>query len=312
MKIAKVGKPERQDEGGDLLPMVDAHHHLWQLDALEYGWLRARGTPKPFGDPTPIQRDYLLDEYRHDCAVMNVCKSVHVQADGALPDPVAETAWLQGIADQYGFPHGIIGFADLLQDDLAETLARHCCYPNFRGIRQIVSRHPDTRLSFCQRDLLAEDKWRANFSLLGELGLSFELQLYPHQMAQAAHFLAHYPKIPVVISHAGSPWDQSEEGICAWREGLSLLASLDQVYIKVSGLGMFDHALHEERVGLIIRTILELFGSQRMMLGSNFPVDSLYADYSSVIGLYRQQLSTLSRAEQVAILSTNAERFYRI
>lgn len=296
----------------DRRALVDTHHHLWQLDALEYGWLRDRGTAKPFGDPTPIQRDYLIAEYLKDCASMGVCKSVHVQADGGLPDPVLETAWLQAIADRWGFPHAIVGFADLRQRSVAQTLARHCCHANVRGIRQILSRHPDPRRSFTQQDLLADTQWRRGFSLLKDFGLSFELQLYPHQMAEAARFLAGQPDVAVVVSHAGSPWDRSPEGLRAWKASLAHLAALEQVEIKISGIGMFDPGLEKGGVRWNIDTILELFGSHRVMLGSNFPVDSLYAGYEAVMDLYQQQLSGLSASEQDDIWCRNAERFYRI
>ncbi|WP_157953570.1 amidohydrolase family protein [Zobellella maritima] len=297
-----------------LLPLVDSHHHLWQLDALDYKWLKDEGALKPFGDPTPIQRDYLIEEYRRDIASQHVIKSVHVQADGAITDPVTETAWLQAIADRHPdpFPHAIVGYANLDDASAEDVLQRHCQHRNMRGIRQILSHHPDSRLSFTAKEYLDSPTWRHNFAKLAPLGLSFDLQLYPHQMQQAARFLEQHPDVPVVIDHAGSPWDQSPVGLAAWKYSLSLLAELEQVYVKMSGLGMFDRHWNEQRLSFVTDTLLELFGSKRVMVGSNFPVDSLSASYDQVMESYRRQLLQLSTDEQTNILAANAERFYRI
>lgn len=298
----------------ELHPVVDSHHHLWQLDTLDYKWLNMKGVSKPFGDPTPIQRDYLVEEYQGDIASQHVIKSVHIQADGAIKDPVTETAWLQAVAkqNQGQYPHAIVGFANLDDEAVEDVLLGHCQYQNMRGIRQILSQHPDSRLTFTARDYLSSPTWRHNFAKLAPLGLSFDLQLYPHQMYQAARFLSRHPDIPVVIDHAGSPWDPSPAGLATWKQSLRFLADLEHISVKISGLGMFDHQWHEHRLNFIISTLLELFGSKRVMVGSNFPVDSLSANYDQVMTAYRRALLQLSSDEQTDILATNAELFYRI
>lgn len=268
--------------------IVDAHHHLWDpvsgASGLKYGWLKDIGAPKPFGDPTPIQRDYLFDELAADWAPFSPVGSVHVQADGGIDDPVAETAFIQCVSDETGFPVMIVGFCDLTRDDAESVMTGHKAYANFRGVRQIISYLQDRPdISFAPRNLPDDPQWRANFGLLAKHGLSFDLQLYPQQMAQMAEFLSDHPGVPVIIDHAGSPYDQSADGLALWRSGLARLAALPQVHIKISGLGMFDPAWTWASVDPLVRIMLELFGSERTMFGSNFPVDKLFGPYANTV-----------------------------
>ncbi len=195
------------------MKIIDAHHHLWapQTPALDVGyvWLKDIGAMKPFGDPTRIQRDYLLPEFLAELD-HTVQASVHVQADPRLPDPIAETAFVQKISDDSGHPIMIVGFANLASDHCVAQIEGHKVHPNLRGIRQIISHLPDRPdLSFAQVNLLDDALWRRNFARLADYGLRFDLQLYPEQMLPAADLLAAHPGVPVVIDHLGSPYDVS-------------------------------------------------------------------------------------------------------
>ena len=183
------------------MQIIDAHHHLWcpvnDTANIGYIWLKKVGAPKPFGDPTPIQRDYLLEEFRAESSQHEIISSVHVQADGAIPDPVRESIWLQELSDQHGLPGAHIGFVDLTSPDLQTTLERYQQLSGFRGVRQILSRideRPD--ISFVPEHYLRSPIWREQFVLLAEHNLSFDLQLYPQQMHEAAEFLARHENIP--------------------------------------------------------------------------------------------------------------------
>jgi predicted TIM-barrel fold metal-dependent hydrolase len=150
------------------LPLIDAHHHHWAPDSdpgrVGYVWLRDIGAMKPFGDPTPIQRDYLTGEFLAEAAPRRLSGSVHVQTDPRLPDPVAETAFIQGISDGAGHPIMIVGFVDLAGARAADQIERHMAYPNFRGVRQIISYLPDRpEISFAATNLLDDPTWRAKF-----------------------------------------------------------------------------------------------------------------------------------------------------
>ena len=298
------------------MDIVDAHHHLWDLDpdepGIAYGWLRDVGAMRPFGDPAPIQRSYLVDELLAECGLARIAGSVHIQCDGQLPDPVHETRWLQSVADRAGVPNAIVGLADLSRSGVEDTLHAHAAHPAFRGIRQIVAYLPDRPdISFQTQDLLRNPVWRDQFALLEAFDLSFDLQLYPEQMGAAAEFLARNPRIPVVIDHAGSPHDQSPEGLRAWREGLALLAELPQVGIKLSGFGMYDRRWSAATVAPVYEAIMELFGPNRAMFGSNYPVDKLMAEYDYILGQMLTLAAGLSEPDRAELFSGTARRFYR-
>lgn len=291
--------------------IIDGHHHLWapqspDLD-IGYGWLKDIGAMKPFGDPTPIQRDYLLDEFLAE-PESALAGSVHVQADPKLPDPVAETAFVQKLSDDSGHPIMIVGFADLASDICADQIRRHLAYPNLRGIRQIISHLPGRPdISFAATQLLDNPVWRSHYAALADHGLRFDLQLYPEQMTQAAAFVADHPTIPVVIDHLGSPHDTSSGGLALWREGMRALSALAHVHVKLSGYAMFFGADMSGTAQRITSEILEMFGPDRVMFGSNFPVDKLHLTYPDVLTHIRGAVGP-DAVEQV--LYRTAHRFY--
>ena len=218
------------------MKLFDAHHHLWDLGAVNYVWLKQLGVSKPFGDPTPIQKDYLPRHFLDDvsgAADFDLAGSAHIQVDGALADPVSESSWLSKFSKS-GIPSAIVGFVDLTKEDADSVLKNHLSFEEFRGVRQIIGlleQRPD--LSFTKEHLLRNNSWQENFALLDKHNLSFDLQLYPEQMKEAAEFLGGFPKVPIVIDHAGSPYDQTDSGLKLWREGLSALAKLPNIHIKL-------------------------------------------------------------------------------
>lgn len=292
--------------------IVDAHHHLWDLSACHYPWLMARGVKRFFGDPTPIQRDYLVADLRADADPWRIEASVHIQVGVAPGDEVRETAWLQSTGDAHGLPDAIVAYCDLEQPRAAETLDAHAAHARLRGIRQIVGRSDEEDAQTGSGDLLTNPAWRANLALLGEHGLSFDLQLTPRQMTAAAEALSEAGDTRVALCHCGSPWDQSPAGLRHWRHGLELLASLPQVACKISGLGMFDHGWSVDSIRPVVETCIEVFGAERAMLGSNFPVDKLHADYATIWNAFDTITAPLSATEREQLFGATARRFYRI
>ncbi|MEW9920638.1 amidohydrolase [Marimonas sp. MJW-29] len=298
------------------MEFIDAHHHLWapktpELD-VGYVWLKNIGGMRPFGDPTPIQRDYLLDELRGEPEGARMIGSVHLQCDPRIPDPVAETAFIQKLSDDAGFPIAIVGYADFASGSCAQHLEGHMAYPNFRGIRQIISYLPDDPAhSFVQTNLLDDLTWRSQFGLLADYGLSFDLMLYPHQMRHAAAFFADHPDIPVVLEHLGSPLNRSEAGMKLWAEGMQALAALPHVHAKLSGYAMYFRDRLDDEARMVTQRILEWFGPDRVMFGSNFPVDRLYLTYNQAFDLVREELGGDVEVQR-AVFRENAARFYRL
>lgn len=297
------------------MKLLDSHHHLWNLQVLDYIWLKQIGEPKPFGDPTPIQKDYVKKDFLSDVANTNKIKlagSVHIQVDSALADPVSETSWLSKFVPA-GIPSAIVGYVDLTKEDAGDVLKRHLTYPKFRGVRQIIGKlekRPD--LSFTNENLLLNKSWQKNFALLEKHNLSFDLQLYPEQMNESAEFLSDFPGIPIVIDHAGCPYDQSDSGLRIWKRSLTSLAALPNLHIKLSGFGMYDKNWSSESTQIIFDTILEKFNPNRIMWGSNFPVERLMKPYSFCVKQLLKWLTPLSTKDKNSIASETALNYYNI
>lgn len=285
--------------------IVDSHHHLWDLGKNYYPWLSDQVRTVSYGNYSAIQKNYLLEDFRRDIGAVNVVKSVHVQAESQ--DPVAETQWLQSIADDPdsgGFPHAIVCYVDLSGSDIEETLARQCTYANVRGVRQML--HFGAAATYLRNEM-----WRRNLAALSHFDLSFDLQILPSQAADAAEIVASNANIEFVLDHAGCPTraallDKS------WHAAISLLAQFPNLSVKLSGFGMFDRSWTAASIEPMLQHVFQSFGSRRCMFGSNFPVDSLMKDYSSIWQAFAASVSALSRSEQELIFAGNAERLYRI
>lgn len=292
--------------------IVDAHHHLWNLDANYYPWLTDRVGPRMYGDYAAIRRNYLLDDFRRDIGSLPVVKSIHVQAEHDHADPVRETRWLQAVADEGGYPHGIVAYADLSLPaaDVRAVLDAHCAHPNVRGVRQMAHEVLVAGMGG-RRDLLADIQWVRNLALLAERSLLFELQILPPQAAAAAKVVSQHPQLQFVLAHAGQPRDRSAAGLAQWREALALLAARPNVAIKLSGFGMFERDWTVDSLRPLVHHAIDCFGPQRVMFGSNFPVDGLFRDYASVWRAYDEVTADRSAAERSAMFHDNAARIYR-
>ncbi|WP_171133402.1 MULTISPECIES: amidohydrolase [unclassified Ruegeria] len=286
---------------------IDAHHHLWDLNAVHYPWLMETGAVRFFGDPSAIQRDYLLPEFRADAQAHGINASVHIQVGAA--DPWAEAQWVQQVADQNpDWPLVQVAFCDLTADDLGAQLDRLQSLRSVRGVRQIIGRAPGEDAQTGTNALLSDPRFLQGIQELGARGLSFDLQLLPELMEQTAEVLAQAPQTPVALCHAGSPHDRSAHGLSYWSNALKSLSALPQVYCKLSGLGMFDHNWTADSVRPIVETCLSQFGADRCMFGSNFPVDSLSSTYSLLVENHEQ---LLSEDQNRHVFSETARRFYR-
>ena len=292
--------------------IVDAHHHLWDLGAVHYPWLMAQGVRRFFGDPTPIQRDYLVRDFRADAGNYTIDASVHIQVGVAPGDEVRETAWLQDTADREGLPSAIVAFVDLAQRDAMNVVEQHLAHTRVRGVRQIIGRSDEEDAVTGSGKLIDDPLWREHLHAVGELGLSFDLQLTPSQVPAVADLLATLPRVPVALCHCGSPWDQTPAGLASWQHGLKLLAELPQVSVKISGLGMFDHDWTVESIRPIVESCIDAFGPERTMFGSNFPVDRLHADFATVWGAYETITASLPEADRQRLFGDTARTFYRI
>jgi predicted TIM-barrel fold metal-dependent hydrolase len=295
-------------------PIIDPHHHLWDLGRNRYPWLQERPLRlRVEGDVSPIAKDYLLEDYWADARNQNVIKSVHVESGWDPSNLAGETAWLQRLADKHGFPHGIVAHATLDAPDVERVLEAHAGYRNVRGIRHIVNWHPDPTKTYVDRpDLIRTAAWRRGFGLLRRFGFSFDLQLYPAQMHDAAALARAYPDVPIILNHAGMPVDRDEQGLDLWRRGMRELAAAPNVAVKISGLGVADRHWTVESIRPFVLQTIEIFGVSRCMFASNFPVDKLWSDFDRLYAAFHEISQPFGEAERRQLFHDNAARYYRL
>ena len=293
------------------LDIVDAHHHLWDM-SMSYPWLQeAAGRLKVHGEDSAIRKNYLVDDFLHDAEPFRLAASVHVDAGAA--DPVAEAVWLQHVADESGHPQGIVAAARLDAENIGEVLERLAALPNVRGVRHILNWHPDPSLTYTDRnDLIRDPAWLAGYARLAVHGMSFDLQVYPAQLVEAARLAGDHPGVPVVLNHAGMPLGRDEQALDEWRSGLRALAAQPNTAVKISGLGMTDHRWTVESLRPLILDAIEVFGPDRAMFASNFPVDSLYSTYTELYDAFDVITADFSPAERHALFADTARRVYRL
>jgi predicted TIM-barrel fold metal-dependent hydrolase len=296
------------------ISVIDPHIHLWDLERNLYPWLMQRPLPASVaGDVSPIARSYRLEDYLAESARWQVTACVHVDAGFDPADPVAETRWLQEIATTHGFPQGIVAAAQLHDPGVAAVLEGHAAFPNVRGIRHIVNWHEDPGKTYVDRpDLLADQQWNAGFALLRRYGLSFDLQLYPSQMAEAAALAARHPDTLLILNHAGMPVDRHAEGLAQWRTGIRLLAAQPNLAVKISGLGMMDWAWTVDSLRPFVLETIAAFGIDRCMFASNFPVDRLYGSFDRLFDAFDEIVTEFSADERRALFGETARRLYRL
>ena len=296
------------------MQVVDPHIHLWDLKTLHYPWL-ANPDQSFVGDARELKHDYLIGDLLRDAGPVEVLKLVHVDANHDPADPVEETRWLQHVADNEGngLPNAIVAGADLSADNAQEVLEGHAAFANTRGIRQILNVHANPLYDYVGRHYMREPQWRKNFALLKRYLMSFDLQLYPSQMKEAAELAQEHPDTQFIVNHAGMFVDRSSvEGFRAWRDGMRALAACPNVAVKISGLAMFDHQWSIESFRPYVLETIDTFGCERAMFASNFPVDRLFATYEGLWNAYASIVKDLRDIEKEALFKSNAERIYRI
>ena len=301
----------------DNIKIVDAHHHLWDLNNKDtkYSWLMVTEGEAFFGDYAAIRKNYLLEDYIEDAKSQNIIKSVHVQAEHDDDKPVNETAWLQNLADTHSskLPNAIVAFADFSKNNVSEILDAHQEYKNTRGIRQILSYNKDEpKYSHATEDFMKDSSWVENFKHIRNRNLSFDIQIYKHQMEDAVNLANKYNDVLFILNHTGEPCYQSKEYIESWEQNMKKLAKCENVVAKISGLGMFDPNWTIDSTRIFVEKTIQIFGIERCMFASNFPVDKIFNSFDTYWNSFKEITKNYSENDKNLLFSSNAEKYYRI
>ena len=290
------------------MSFVDAHHHIWPAQGLP--WLDGPMIPRIFGPYEPLQgKAYTADEYKADAIAKGFSQSVYVQANWRLEDSVKEVEWVHEQHERTGWPHAIVGSADLFSPDAIATIeAELAASPLLRGTRLQLHWHEHEAFRFATGPDRASDRtFNENLAKLPALGLVFELQVFANQLESATRLVAAHPELTFVLIHAGMPIAGEP-----WRELLAELASYPNVNVKLSGQGTFVHTVDPGLIADVTRVVLDTFGSDRAMFGSNFPIESLWTDFSSLIDAWLGVLAEYPDEVRADVLGRTARRVYRL
>jgi predicted TIM-barrel fold metal-dependent hydrolase len=295
------------------LKFLDAHHHFWDISSNYHPWLCDEPQiPFRYGNYAAIRTNYLPNDYEDDAVAVEIIGSVHVEAEWNPEDPVGETRWLTDITQTCEHPVVFVVKACLDQDNIEEVLADHSAFPQVRGIRQKPTATEQNALR--SRGLpgsMDDPNWRDGYAKLERLGYSFDLQIPYWHLDQATDLAADFPETTLVINHTGLPSDRSDLGFSAWSNAIEQVAQKPNVMIKISGLGQTNQPWTVESNRNIVLRALDIFGPDRCMFASNFPVDRLCGDLDAILLGFRAIVNTLTETTVDALFHGNAARIYR-
>jgi predicted TIM-barrel fold metal-dependent hydrolase len=285
---------------GAQLPIADAHQHFWDPRVNYHPWL-CDEPPIAFryGDYSALRRPYLPADYLADARGHEVAKTVYVETEWDPRDPLGETAWVGRLRRETGLPTVMVAQAWLDRGDAAHVLERQAAFAFVRGIRH---KPPP--------GAMRDARWRAGYALLGRFGLRFDLQTAWTELADAAALCREFPDTRLILDHAGLPADRSREGIEGWKRALRQLAACPNAAVKISGIcvpgARWTPALNRD----IVLAAIEIFGLERAMFASNFPVDGLCATFPEIYSGFGEIAAGFSALERRALFYDNAVRIY--
>jgi L-fuconolactonase len=276
-------------------PRIDAHQHFWRLARGDYSWLNVEANPSL----DPIHRDFQPDDLRPLVRARGISGTVLVQAAAT----VAETEYMLSLADQNDFIRGVVGWVDLSASDAVATIERLAQHPAFKSVRPMLQDLPDPA-------------WISTAAIgpavqaLARSGLRFDALVKTVHLPHLLAFAQRHPALPIVIDHMAKP-DMARDEFEDWRALMAPLAALPQVHCKLSGLVTeIGPQWHIDTLRPYVDAVLELFGPERVMWGSDWPVLNLAADYPHWAEATDLLLQNRSAEQRDAVLGGNAIRFY--
>jgi predicted TIM-barrel fold metal-dependent hydrolase len=286
------------------IPFVDTHFHLHDLKRpeLRYSWLEPDAVHSFLGNIDALKaQHYWIDDYIAEIRFANVPKAIHVQAALGTPDPVDETKWLQAFADRTGYPQGIVGECHFARTDAEAVLERHMRYANLRGIRD-----------FGEGRYLIDPAWRTGFKFLERHNLVSCIDTRIHLVDDLLDLAAAFPNILICVDHCAIPEARDEAYFKRWSAAMQNLARADNVVMKISGLGMADRFWTIESLRPWVLGSVDAFGTDRVVFGTNWPVDRMFSSYPDLINAYAAIIAGFTSDERTAMFSRNAEKLFRI
>ena len=278
---------------------IDAHQHFWRYSSATHDWID--------DSMQSLRRDFLPGDLHPLLATARFDGCIAVQAQ----QNVDETEWLLSLADEHPFVRGVVGWADLLAHDVREGLGRVAQHEKLVGIRDVVQSEPD--------GFMSRPEFRRGIGALGEFDLAYDILIYQRQLAEAVELVSAFPDQVFVLDHIAKPDIRAHiagdrASFNAWTSGIKAIAAQDNVYCKLSGMVTEADwsAWTAQTFEPYLQTVLEAFGPERCMIGSDWPVCTLAGSYADVTATVDNTIVALSQSERNAILGGTAGRAYRL
>lgn len=294
-------------------PIIDAHHHLWDLSMRCHPWLVGKDpSAQALGDLAWLRHDYTIPELLADIAKHNVVGTIHIEAlwDRAR-DPVEETEWLDSLARPAGIAARYIAWVPLAHPEAGTLIERHAAHSRVIGLRETIRWHPNPAKRWSADHIVENPAWRRGLTHLRGRGWVLELLMNPYQAGQIADLAAAFPEQTIVLNHCASPSDRDAAALARWRDGLERMAAQPNIAIKLSHASAYAADTSDAALTAIIRPCLEAFGPTRAMFGSDYPVARRTMTWSAIYGAMRRILADLDPTAQRAVFHDTAARIYR-
>jgi L-fuconolactonase len=274
--------------------LIDSHQHFWHYDAAKHVWMNDK--------MTVLKTDYLPTDLEPLLKKCDLDGCIAVQANQAE----VENDFLMSLANQYDFIKGIVGWVDLKASTVAERLEYYQQFSKIKGFRHIIHDEPEL-------DFMLQPSFLKGVSLLKNYGYTYDILIFAEHLPNTKTFVKALPNQPFVIDHIAKPTIKKGE-IDTWKKQMQEIASFENVYCKLSGMvteGDWS-SWKKEDFTKYLDAVVEAFGTNRLMYGSDWPVCTLAANYEQQFGIVKDYFSKLSKAEQDQIFGINAYDFYKL
>lgn len=275
------------------MTVIDAHQHYWELGRFNYDWLN----DEPL---EPIRRTYLPADLKTHLEANGVDQSIFVQTQ----HNVEENRWILDLCQQHDFLVGMVGWVDLASPDCEAQLEEFQDNPHFVGIRHVTHDEPDD-------DFIVRDDVMNGLRVLEKHSMPFDVLFFVKHLKHAQTLGKALPNLPMVIDHLAKPEIKAGR-TDNWEANFRAAAQFPNMYCKLSGMVTEADWQHWTADDLrpYVEIALEVFGPERCMYGSDWPVCELAGTYEQVIGAARDVLGQLSDTEQAAVFGGTAKKFY--
>ena len=275
---------------------IDAHQHFWKYNPQEYSWIGE--------DMAVLAKDFLPKDFRPQLNSNGIDGTIAVQAR----QTIEETHWLLQLSNQYNFIKGVVGWVDLQDENLSDQLEQYSRHPKFVGVRHVIHDEKDD-------NFMLEKIFLNGIDLLSKYDLAYDILIFPKHLPVTIKFIEHFPQQRFVIDHLAKPFIK-DQLLKPWKDHTHDLAEFPNVYCKVSGMVTEAEWAQWKPIDFYpyLDVVIDAFGPERVLFGSDWPVCRLAASYEQVINILEDYLdeNNYSKTDKNAIWYENSFRFYKL